>query len=341
MPQPILTPSLAPFASRLNYKLSGSWRAISEWAEFYWTLGAHLVSQPRQETRSIAGVVVPTQAYAAVLAAAGAVCANALADAGENSVDYFTRLCSQPNGTPITYLFGKRRLQGLIEGCEEVNGQKRLWIRTSDRTRNERHTVFPRQAHLVELLSGVAPLTLADLPPQQKGVAVKPLADFARALLGDQAALNFALRARLDCLILGRLKRLCEEIQPANFAARLTTDEVCAGKLADVLRVRRLLGANKPFRCDFIPSNTRKLAHTSQVPPLVIFDGAGGFLRWRERWRQSHWLVILEQTAAATDEAVAAFNQEYVQRRLSDDLPANFPAPPPGVELAYYEERLT
>ena len=52
----------------------------------------------------------------------------------------------------------------------------------------------------------------------------------------------------------------------------------------------------------------------------MIFESRG-FRRWKEAWRRSAWLVILDRTSRQSDEAVVLVEQEFVQRRYDDDDP--------------------
>ena len=58
------------------------------------------------------------------------------------------------------------------------------------------------------------------------------------------------------------------------------------------------------------------------TPYATLFDGALSFLKWREAWRQTHWIVVLDRTDSHFADAVNVLNQEYVSDRVDAELPA-------------------
>ena len=102
-----------------------------------------------------------------------------------------------------------------------------------------------------------------------------------------------------------------------------------AGTLRDLLRVRRLFNKDESFRSDIFPVNKAENAKLSEqmTPHVVIFDGSVGYLKWRDNWAQSNWLVILDRTEPRFREAVQVINEEYLNRTSEEELRPSRPAP--------------
>jgi hypothetical protein len=109
---------------------------------------------------------------------------------------------------------------------------------------------------------------------------------------------------------------------------------------------------NDLLRCDAFESNANDHDRTAVLagsvdevpdrllnadPPVVIFDGPQGFIRLRNHWRRSPWVLLLDRTAPGATSAADAFAQELSLSLEDADLGA-LGQPPPSFELhGYYE----
>lgn len=85
---------------------------------------------------------------------------------------------------------------------------------------------------------------------------------------------------------------LRKEAQSTEFAARSSNGAFVEGTLQEVLRVREFSSANQSYRSQVFSVNNRKLPGTAgrMKPAFAVFDGATGFLKWREKFRNSDWI---------------------------------------------------
>lgn len=329
----------------IKSKTADGWECLPGWARFFVSLGGYVSGLPIDGERVVVGVAAPTRGFAAAFAAAGAVCGYGVGRAEEErQADHFEELCRLPKFTAVTYLQENRNKLGVLSECTEHKGHRWLKVQTGHPHRNsETHWVNREKAHRVQVVPGLGVVDPRDLPYNQYGTLLTPPTEFTRRVLGEGPSQNFAVCSRMRTLIVGRLSHLRREAVENHFAAGAEADAgPCTGTLQEIVRARRLFGTgSKPYRADVFPSNSRRAPRPSrEMPPLVIFDGCHGFLRWRQHWRGAHWLVILDVTEGNFGDAREAINEEYVTRRSGDDVPADLPTPPGGVELVFYRETL-
>ncbi|HYJ89187.1 MAG TPA: hypothetical protein VEW46_24190 [Pyrinomonadaceae bacterium] len=339
--------------SDIYFGVDGEWEILPEWASYFLFLGFFIASQPKTETRSIIGVALPTRAYAAALAATGVVYnRTVMTKSRVEADDHFQALCELPSGTSITYLHGKRNLGGVLLGSTDKFGEKRLVVKTSSaKSDNETHYVRASDALKVQPTTSETQVgkPVRGSTKRQTGKLVAPVSEFARALLGAESIADFTLTSRLECCTIGRLSALRQEAGETVFATPLPSatwtpanNDFQRGTLQDVMRVRKFMGEGKAYRTDAIAAQSENVVTLARdaAPHVTIFDGSAGFTKWRDYWRSSHWLVLLDSTETGFDEATRSLNTEYITNRIGDVSTANVPAPPAGVELVFYRERL-
>ena len=164
------------------------------------------------------------------------------------------------------------------------------------------------------------------------------LSNFAKDVLGSHSINEFERESHMTSLLAGSQTALRSESTEQAF----TTDAGQQGTLSDLLRVRRLVGVTRPFRSEIFAANSRRpprFPAEKNRPDLVIFDGSHGFLKWRDYFPSSHWLVLLDQTEPGFEDGQQTLNNHYVQRNGSDPSLEEFPALPDGVEVIFFQER--
>jgi hypothetical protein len=340
--------------ANINYEVDGEWETLPDWASYFLFLGFFVASQPKTETRSIVGVALPTRAYAAALAATGVVYNRTVL--AKNRVDtdsHFQMLCELPSGTPITYLHGQRNQTGLLLGCTDKFGEKRLIVQTpAPKSGTETHYVRATDSDKIQRAAGETQFNKSSRASskRQTGKLITPVSEFTRELLGAENAADLSHRSRLECCIIGQLSALRREITETAFAiftdsaGKLSRikDDFHQGTLQDVLRVRKFMGEGKAYRTDALAAQSQNVPIVARggVPHVTIFDGSAGFTKWRDDWRSSHWLVLIDSTESGFDEAARSLNTEYITNRIGDAAVGDVPPPPAGVELVFYRERL-
>ena len=324
--------------SNLYYTDGSRWQALSGWGDFFVTLGYETATPVEPCKRFVVALAVPTRSYAAALAAFGIVASRSALPVDQIAVsEHFQRLCQLETNTPVSLIKNGKRLKGIFKGRRNIHGETWLEIQVED-TSNTRsggltHLVPPMEAFNVEVLCNI----IERLPKRQTGRLVQPLSPFARHFVSRDEA-NFTRQSRLECLIVGRRKLLRREIVETQFAASTDGSTFSEGSLQDVLRVRNFMVEGEAFRSDVFRVNSRVNPTQAQghLPHVVIFDGATGFLRWRDHLRKTNWIVCLDRTDAKFRDATAVIDQDYIKYRVGDASVANLPASPTGVEVISY-----
>jgi hypothetical protein len=273
----------------LWYSLHGRRNRLPAWAVSLVRLGAEAVRSARTENgeRLIAAIAVPTRAYAATLAAVGAVAASEPLSAmpGGYSIEaleaHFRQLAVLRPGTTVTVssASGGVARVGTFAGVEENSGEPVLVIQQRDFTQK----------------------------------------------IEKRSCYRVTVRGRsLACVLVGRANVLEEEITSGDVVTSSSRP------LQDILKAGRFLGRRQAgMRSEVLPQGVDLPQELRDAQPaLVIFDGAGALRRWREGWRDSGWIIILDRTSPQFAEGVGLVEEEYVQRATSSadpqlELPAN------------------
>jgi hypothetical protein len=316
----------------------GDWNDIPWWCNAYSKLGAVVARHNSQERRLIVALVVPTRAYAAAFIATGLIIRRAsVAVEKVGPDDHFAMLRNLPPGAAVTYRDVKddKIRDGIFVGYQETAYSPVIGVR-----KNNDHCIDWLPLHMS---MRVQPSTkeITKLPKNQKG----------RPILGEDTLLGISLNgmdifdyctaSRLECVLVGNKKVLCYELEQTSFAVRKEEKPFSQGRLQDILRVRELLSDGGGYKTSLISDRVKQISVTKSddKPFVTLFDGAAGFLRWRDYWRGSSWLVVLDRTESGFEEAVAALNREYRNNCIDIDgaLP-DFSFLPSQVDVLAYEE---
>ena len=309
------------------------WRKLPLWCTAYSVLGCAIAAYGSQDKRLVAGLATPTRAYAAAFVALGVVYrrANEPVAALEED-DHFLALCGLEPGTAVSYLENGKLKDAVFEGYEEKYGQFYLRIR-----KNADHCIDyvpPACATRVQVSSKEG----VKLSKHQRGRAVVEEGGLLTSCLGGLEPFDYCLNSRLEGVLIGNKAALYQEVKHTTFAIRGEKGDFCKGALQDVVRVRQLVGDGLGYRTSVHSEREAALVSDAESPPrVVIFDGASSFLKWRDAWRASHWVVVLDRTETGFEEAVNALNRECLENR-SSLTPPPLPAPPPQVDMLSYEE---
>lgn len=325
----------------LFYRNENAWAEAPAWARYFFDVAAaHASAEDAPSVagpRSILCLAVPSRSYAAALAACGIVITRAALPVEQPSpAKHFELICNLPEETPVSLLNGRKKLKGLFVGCDDHQGMKFARIMVNQKSAGGGSYLIPEAGALrVEVL----PAGPVNLPKRQNGRPIPQVADLARHILGDEQALALARRPRPECLIVGRVNILRREITETEFAISSDHTAYHEGRLQDILQVRRFLNGNVPYRSDICRVNGKApvFANEGVTPSFVIFDGATGFIRWRDHLRDSNWMVILDKTDARFREAADVLNQAYLNR-IDDNGLVNLPSPPAGVDVMNFYE---
>jgi hypothetical protein len=310
---------------------------LPSWAIFFINVGYWLAQAEIQKNRLVLGLAIPTRNYAAALAALGVVQARANIPIDRiNSNIYFEQLCKLPKGTPVVFHDCKRRYKGIYQGIVETSGERRLRIQIENKSSGGlANLVSVKQSHNV----AIAHKPNINLPKKQSGRPIITHNEFIDGVIGKAKTSEFTAKTRLDCAVIGRIISLENEILETSFASFSSTSKSKIGSLQDILRVRNFLSEGQAYRSEILPSQGSLPPQTTDglVPHVSIFDGATGFIKWRDDWRNSHWIILLERTENHFKQAVEIINNDYINRKSWEGIPNIIPAPS-GVEMVVYQE---
>jgi len=310
---------------------------LPTWAIFFINLGYWVAQAERKKNRLVLGLAIPTRNYAAALAALGVV--KVRVGIPTERIDnnrYFEQLCTLPKGTPVVFHDCKRRYKGIYQGIDETYGERRLRIQIENKSSGGLATlVAVKQSHNV----AIAHKPNISLPKKQSGRPIITHNEFLDGVIGKANTSEFTTKTRLDCAVIGRITSLQNEILETSFASFSSSSKSKTGSLQDILRVHNFLSEGQAYRSEILPSQGSVPPQTTDelVPHVTIFDGATGFIKWRDDWCNSHWIILLERTEPHFKEAVEIIDTDYINRHNWEEIPNIIPAPS-GVEMVVYQE---
>lgn len=309
---------------------NNGWQELPTWGSAFNKLGAQFSGRD-QDRRLVVGLALPTRAYAATFTALGFMLEQAKVPLEQfNAEEHFANLCALPAGSAVKYqdtTDGKVK-DALFIGCEVKWGQLCVGVR---KNRTGKEDWLPQAlAQRIQVSSKV----ITQLSKAQKGRSLTQGSEFLCACAEGLDIVDYRLYSRLECVFIGNKDALTQELTETSFA--VASSGLCRGTLQDVVRARELLPEGDGYRAKLLSDRSKPLA-PSEMPKLVLFDGAVSFLKWRDLWRDAHWLVVLDKTQNGFDEAVAALNREYRDNHCGD-TPPNFPFLPEHLNVMAYEE---
>ncbi len=270
---------------------------------------------------------MPTRSYAAALAATGVVSARAAVPVRPSDPhEYFKLLSTMPVGTAVCLTEGGREYRGVFLGCKDTSHGPRAGVQVEKKVKKIGGLTrwFPPEfstciRHLDKDISA------AKLPKKQTGKSALSREDivnqnrFAQSLLDGADVCEFVTSSRLECVVAGHTGMLRQEIKDTAFASRrVQTENFVQGTLQEVLRVRKFSGVNDSYRTAVVYAHSSTLPELpdGSGPAVAVFDGAASLLKWRDNFRSSSWIALIDRTERSADEAADSLNSEYLQYRI-------------------------
>lgn len=318
-------------AAHLMHRTPDGWSPLPAWAQFMLDAGSRAASIRHDDARLVIALSIPARAFAAVLAAAGAVVTAFQENPPTSDVaEHFDYLASLPEGTAISHRRGNSVEQGRI-ACVEVGDDGKPRVRV--RLRKE-ETLLP-----VNLCSRIQVIDDPGTLKAHKRTLVKE-PEFLAGALPAVDATSLSASTRLDCVLVGVQRSLEAELTTREFGAG-DDQAVYEGNLQGIVRARDIGGTKDAYRSALVPaaSEDGDAPIAASVPKVAIFDGARAFNGWRSRWPGSNWLVLLDRGLPSAGDGAAAVNQSYATRVDTSDALAGLGIPA-GVETLAYLERL-
>jgi hypothetical protein len=326
----------------LHFEDSGGWYSLPKWAEYFIGIGEHLAFAEKSESRVVVAIVVPTRAYCAAFVSLGMVFSDAAARDHSSAAAHFEKLFDLPVGTPVILRQpGGKVLKGVLQEPQECHGE--LCVAVQVQSRDARAS--GGLTHLINESKAlqVQPAKHSGKLPKTLGAENKRFANrFVESLLGDADPVQLGLRSKLVCAIVGKKNVLEHEIRQTFLTLHANGEYQTEGHLQDLLRVDRFIAGEQCYRSALVPVGSSPPCGdvVSKVEMAVVFDGAGGFLKWRAMWPDRHQIVILDRTEPYFDEAINAVNTTFSQNRADAATSSPGSAAPPGCELLAFREAI-
>lgn len=316
---------------------NGKWIPIPDWSHFFIRLGHVLATAGNRDKRLIAGLAVPVRAYAACFAAAGAVMGRASISVNgpAGGGEHFNILCHLENGTPLIYIRGGRKFKAIFAGTSTYGDELRIRVQIENKEGGSLTDLVNKKMSLAVSVAGEDEIKL---PKKQSGQKIVTRKTFLDNLLPGVDTNTFALSSRLDCVIAGPVALVRREATDTRLAVKLCRGKFAEGTFQDLLRVRRFLLEGKAFRTDVYPvSGSRQPVNGYSKPAVAVFDGGLAFLKWRDTWHNSNWIVLLDRTGPNFWDGAETLNQDYVKNRTLNCPELDLLPVPAGIEMILYE----
>ena len=326
---------------QLHYSQDGVWTPFGDWSQFLISVGEAMADRKCQDTRLVVGMVLPTRSYGAALATVGVVSRRVSGVLSAVDIDdHYRMLCDLEQGTPLTFLYKNRTLKALFDGLTWKKGEPEPLIRAQLHSRKSdrlTHLVQHKDCLSLQLAHGGA----LPLPKAQKGRPVLARRSFVSAFVAGKSLPHFAARTRLECVVVGPVGLLREELTRTEVSTTPRGKPDSKGVLQDIARARQFLAPNDCYRSEVLRTRgtQRPRPAGASAPHVAVFDGTAAFLKWRSVFPASHWLVLLDRSDPSFTDGAAALNAQYAQRIGDSPFISEIQGVPSGIEVVAYEER--
>lgn len=332
-----MTPELAVL-DRLLFRTHDTWAPLPHWGIYLAGIGALLHQWESPGYRAVVCVTLPTRAFAAPLAALGAVASGtgSLTDQPDSASAHFETLAGLPDGTRVVLRKKSQKLKGILRGPEERGDIRYLRVQVESlHERGGGLTEFIQEVDSLRIHPVESEISAPALPKSQKGRPVARHATFLESLLELADVYEFVSRSSVACAVIGSKSGLRSEIYDAGFGIQLSPGELQEGCLQDALRVREFLAEGDGYRSVIVAASASEIHVDSLASSarVAIFDGATAYLRWRREFVGTNNLVLLDRCQPSAEDAAAAFIQEHAKRQDHFEMPEDAPQ---GLEAAAF-----
>lgn len=316
---------------QLYYQSGHELKLLPKWAYFFMSVGQQVAAMPKNGSRLVLALTLPTRAFAATLVATGIVFTKATSS-NDTDREQIQRILSLKRGDFVYVRKNKRKIKGVVDRIEEDCGEMYIFVKTS----TLEISGFP-----VEMYA--SRITVIDKEPklpkyQQTGYDLEKPNEFMSVFFGEKLAQDYILDTSFDVLILGKKSDICYEL--CNFSlissgSGKSSQE--SGLLQDIVRVRQFFREGKSHKAEVMSVSDEDNFYDIPSSPIIIFDGAIAYIRHSHKWHKNHYIVLLDRTDRHFSDAVELLNQNYMHR-LNNQLEFSMNIPN-GIELMIYEER--
>ena len=306
---------------------------LPAWAHYFIDVGAAIASEATDDRLVRIGLSLPTLAHAAAFVALGFTTARARASTPRLSKkQHLQSLMELPEGAPVSLRRGNRGLKGIFVGAEWLGDVLTFGVRVHSKD-GDALTKYVRsdEAHRIQPLSG----PVGRLPKKQKGRPVVRHASFLQGFLPDVDPVNYARSGRVECVVLGQVKRFYRETVQTKLGFSVGAD-FHMGTLQDVLRVERFTTDGSSPRCQVIAGGRNRRPSPSAAhrrATIVVLDGSLPYTYWRDEWNGTSSVAVLDRTDTLFDEAQAHEQRSWSKQGRKGLLSRQGLQAPAGVEI--------
>lgn len=332
-PNRIKDPESFPGLDHLVYKSGNQWVPLPQWARFFIELGSALSCYEKGDTRFVVVLSLPIRSFASSLISAGIIISriDLLSQTDKRHIEI---IASLKRGTPVSFRKPNKQMKGIFMGTVTRGGRSYFEIIAG----NTSHYYPFESANKIEILDKDRFL----LPKNQTSKTLNPPSPLLKKILSKDLLFKFSMESKVECVILGQIKRLQHELCNTQLGFQNLEDgQIASGTLQDLVRVRdaRFQPANMSHRSIVCPPN-RRLSNQELnkfLNYVTVFDSHNGYLKWRHFYRKSNWIVILDRTEGNFENTIQVINDEYIKFREDSMFRVSIPKPPAGIELMMYE----
>ena len=306
-------------------------RPFAGWARYFLNLGDAMAQLPWPVAeRTTVALALPILQHCAVLTAGGIVCRLTRTPiAAQPNNERFAELAQLVPGRPVRVLARGRLYIGEVADLP------------AEKTAHSFPIMVSREPGYAEhfrcTATNCSKVEVTDVPSQaggrQNGLRIIEDPEFAIKVLAGVSLESLCLGTRLDYALVGVRARLLED---AGQNVRLGSGK--SGPDGSFMDLLRLKNGSRDHRGVIIAATAKEPRFPATPPRIVIFNGAPGYLKFRDRFRSSHQLVLLDRAEARFREAATQINRDYSQRASysGEELVSAAPA---GVERVVFTER--
>ena len=281
------------------------------WARFFVRLGVRFgkITGGAPVTSAFA---LPTSDRSSTLVALGLVTELASKPIKvEANDERFRKLKELPGGHAVRVLRGGRLYVGEILSQSDLCNSSTIPILITQVTKDGKTTLRGQFLCTAENCMRVEPtLEESQAGQRQRGMRIIEHPEFVEAALDGGSVETLCLGSRLDYTIIGTRADIVHDAD-TGIGFRATGRKPVVGNASDLIRLKE--GA-RDFRGVVISTTVREPRFPAARPHLAIFDGAPGYLKYRDRFDTSHQILLLDRSEPRFGEAVNQVNRDYINR---------------------------
>jgi hypothetical protein len=294
------------------------------------SLGETLSNVNAEDNKYVMAIAVPSRSYAAAFICSAFAISNLLNRSYEDA-EYIDLIHSLPEGTSVKFFDNGKVKKAIKKNIQPYDGLLLVGIQIEGGTTQY---IRPENVHKIQ----IADKNYEHLPNRQAGRTVVPPSELLNALFPDRAN-DYVYKTKIEGIIVGSKNALQQECALPLAVLSNSKKQQFQGNLNDLFRVEGFTLSNTGHRFAVHASGNNDISMMSlenlAPNPVAIFDGALGFVKWKEIFRNNNWIVILDRTDANFSDAVSQINAEYTSRS-ERAISTSFPLPLSGIEMMYF-----